>query len=76
MVGIHDPQVRSVLAEARAHINTWAARTLEQLGITRPFAAADRILDHLDGAILHTLTFGNRSGIKDDIDAIVRSCIG
>ena len=59
--GFHDPHIRDTLAQARRQINVWAAQSLEVVGVTRPFAVAARILTYVDGAILHSLTFGSES---------------
>ncbi|WP_150461987.1 TetR/AcrR family transcriptional regulator [Nesterenkonia ebinurensis] len=71
----HDPQVRETLSQARHDIDTWAARTLETLGFPAPFAAARRILAQLEGMVLHNLTFGDHSVPREDIAAVIRSCL-
>ncbi|GAB2522382.1 TetR/AcrR family transcriptional regulator [Paramicrobacterium agarici] len=55
--GFHDPHIREVLAQARHRVDVWAAQSLEVLGVSRPFAAARRMLTYVDGAILHALAF-------------------
>ena len=72
--GFHDAQVRDALARARARIEAWAAQTLEALGFTYPFAAARRILTHVDGTIFQRLTFGDLSDVRNDVEALIRSC--
>lgn len=71
----HDAHIREELAGARQRIEAWAAQILEPLGFPRPFASARRILTHLDGTMLHRLTFGDAVDEREDIDAVVRSCL-
>ncbi len=73
--GFHDPHIRETLAQARHGIDVWAAQTLETLGVSRPFAAAGRILTYVDGAILHALAFDDIFR-GEDIAAAVRPLIG
>lgn len=75
MEGFHDAHVREELSRARQRIVTWAAQILEALEVPRPFTSARRILTHLEGTMLHRLTFNEHSEGLDDIEAVVRSCI-
>lgn len=72
--GFHDPHIRETLAQARRRIDVWAAQSLEALGVARPFAAADRILTYVDGAILHALAFES-SARGEELARVVRSLI-
>ncbi|MFD1860080.1 TetR/AcrR family transcriptional regulator [Aeromicrobium camelliae] len=72
--GFHDPHIKETLAQARQRIDVWAAQSLERLGVSRPFAAADRILTYVDGAILHALAFDGISYVQD-LAVAVRSLI-
>lgn len=73
--GFHDERIREELGQARQRILTWAAQILEALGVARPFTAARRILTHLEGTMLHRLTFNEDAEHRDDIEAVVRSCL-
>jgi DNA-binding transcriptional regulator YbjK len=72
--GFHDPHIRETLAQARHRIDVWAAQSLEMLGVSRPFAAAGRILTYVDGAILHAFAFDGISRVED-IAVAVRSLL-
>lgn len=73
--GFHDPHIREKLTQARHEIEVWAAQALETLGVSRPFAAAGRVLSYVDGATLHALAL-DCSTRSENITVAVRQLIG
>lgn len=73
--GFHDDEVRQALADARGRIEGWAAETLAGLGFPHPFVAARRILAHVEGVMLHRMTFGGERADAEDIQAVVAAVL-
>lgn len=71
---VHDAQIRAALADGRRAIEGATAGALEALGLPRPFSAARRLLAHVDGMILHQLTFKQMT--EEDVASALQAGLG